>query len=1232
MISPKVFISYSRDSNEHCQKVWTLSNRLTEEGIDVNIDEYEASPPEGWLKWMEEQIRTAAFVIVVCTKKYFQKITGKEPHGKGLGVKWEGNLIYHYIYQDDSRNRGFIPVIFKSDQIKYIPPPLRVYTYYILDSEQGYESLYRRLTNQPRIKKPELGMLRQLPSVDYSSISFTSQIASNTDVSEAEYCPEERESISQPDIDKAGLLEKSNLASSFFQKPPDESKTKSVPKAKMKVLPMEKRKLLGLMAVSFLPLDPNLFNKIFPDKNWAKEMRKFVQQGILDKKQKEIYIPKSVKKDLLNDPEEVKSFHQEWINVLEPMKDYSDIPIFLAFHYFNLNLLDEAIMIMVDDIIYMEPYWENVLYLTFFETVSKSKMVNKIKFETRVNFYNAMGLCLSRNGNHEEALKWYVKLFNYSKRINNLWGIGQSYINSGYVYFEKGDVEKAETYYRKAIEHGRITGDKWLLGRSLHNLAMTIHEKDFDEASKLMNESITIKKAVGDLEGVAVASLGMGNLAVQQKKFEEALGWFYKTEKISLKYGLETLRSLALINIGSTNLDLNHPHKSIGYFQEARKIAESTGNYYARNLAIKGEANAWFKIDEFKNAEALYWDLFKLKKLGGNCQEMIIALHDVGLMLIRQKKFKEGRKILGRAIVLAKKIKEWDWVYQCHLAKTSSHFESGDIKGTLKILSDNAWQEEKKGFYTVAGQLWESYTIILILNNGDGTLSEIEQLFKRCIQCFEKAGNDYNHLSRIYRFLYQWRWDSNLFTAAIEALNKLEGIAEINNKRDEKIRAIDQRGICFQHLEKFKEAEESHRYSLKLARLTKNQECILNSLTNLGELLRRTHRIEESIKMSQEGEKIAGEMNDLEAQISIAHNRALAIRELGNIKESEKIILQCMDNAKKNKLWYEYVRAIRGLAHNNQAEGKNKLAERRYLEALKKTDMYGLHELKTQIIFDYSDLLNKEKRFEEAIEILDINNNHFKNYIDAHFFYMSLAEVYENKNDLILAKENWEKAKDEASKAGNQAIVSQCLEALDRIFWMEKEACLTEEELESDIQGENDPKEKSLKMSRYMGVLFARGNEKKAINIFKEALDIVIKHDFIGICNDLHWHLGDYWWGKNLQSKYKALQAYAVAMTNPTKDGDFFKYYIRIGKHVIDRLLTIEPRKRHNQIKALYDRLSSWLKKEYQREGGKIKVDDTMLWPLTVSMRLPLITGDNIFDYQIYKEIDEVLMSVLKGR
>ena len=45
--APRVFISYSHDSEEHAVRVLALADRLRSEGIEAILDQYEMSPPEG---------------------------------------------------------------------------------------------------------------------------------------------------------------------------------------------------------------------------------------------------------------------------------------------------------------------------------------------------------------------------------------------------------------------------------------------------------------------------------------------------------------------------------------------------------------------------------------------------------------------------------------------------------------------------------------------------------------------------------------------------------------------------------------------------------------------------------------------------------------------------------------------------------------------------------------------------------------------------------------------------------------------------------------------------------------------------------------------------------------------------------------------------------------------------------------------------------------------------------
>lgn len=168
---PVVFISYSQDSQEHGDKVLTFANKLREDGIDALLDQYEESPSEGWPKWMDRQIERSDFVLVVCTETYFRRVMGREEKGKGLGVRWESTLVYQDVYDAGSKTSRCVPVLFKDGKPEHVPKPLKSLTYYRVDTEEGYEDLYRRLTGQPKTMKPGLGKLKSLsprkPKADF---------------------------------------------------------------------------------------------------------------------------------------------------------------------------------------------------------------------------------------------------------------------------------------------------------------------------------------------------------------------------------------------------------------------------------------------------------------------------------------------------------------------------------------------------------------------------------------------------------------------------------------------------------------------------------------------------------------------------------------------------------------------------------------------------------------------------------------------------------------------------------------------------------------------------------------------------------------------------------------------------------------------------------------------------------------------------------------------------------
>ena len=177
-----VFISYSHESDEHKKKAHELSNRLRDEGLDCNIDTYEANPPEGWPKWMLKMIEGSKYVLIIFSKIYYEKLLGKITSGNG--VKFESHEVIQEIYENKMLNSKFIPVVFTKNDLQYIPNLFKAFTIYNLGSISGYKKLYRYLTNQPEFKKPPVGKIRKLDS-DFdteSELLITDEKKINSDV------------------------------------------------------------------------------------------------------------------------------------------------------------------------------------------------------------------------------------------------------------------------------------------------------------------------------------------------------------------------------------------------------------------------------------------------------------------------------------------------------------------------------------------------------------------------------------------------------------------------------------------------------------------------------------------------------------------------------------------------------------------------------------------------------------------------------------------------------------------------------------------------------------------------------------------------------------------------------------------------------------------------------------------------------------------------------------------
>ena len=114
-VSPRVFVSYSHDSEAHRAWVRQLAERLRANGVDVVLDQWDLRAGADLARFMEQGIVEARRVLMVCTANYVAKAEER----KG-GVGYEGMIVTGQVART-SETIKFVPIVRDNASESLIP-------------------------------------------------------------------------------------------------------------------------------------------------------------------------------------------------------------------------------------------------------------------------------------------------------------------------------------------------------------------------------------------------------------------------------------------------------------------------------------------------------------------------------------------------------------------------------------------------------------------------------------------------------------------------------------------------------------------------------------------------------------------------------------------------------------------------------------------------------------------------------------------------------------------------------------------------------------------------------------------------------------------------------------------------------------------------------------------------------------------------------------------------------
>lgn len=239
-----------------------------------------------------------------------------------------------------------------------------------------------------------------------------------------------------------------------------------------------------------------------------------------------------------------------------------------------------------------------------------SEMIRNEKLKGK-SFVNS-GIIYYYSNDYKNAIeKFFETLLIYNK-MGDSTGIAFADRYIGIIYNEWGAHQKAIDYYDRAEAICRKMNNERDLSKILTNKAdvYNYYLSDYSKAMALYQESLSIKKSLNDVSGIALLNNNIGTVYGNLEDYTKALKYLEKSHDMYKEFNSQVGLIMTEYNIGYVYMAYKKYEKAISMFENSLRKAEAidyqdyvTANYLALTEATA--ANCDHK--DFKK----YFDLYR---------------------------------------------------------------------------------------------------------------------------------------------------------------------------------------------------------------------------------------------------------------------------------------------------------------------------------------------------------------------------------------------------------------------------------------------------------------------------------------------------------------------------------------------------------------------------------------------------------------------------------------------
>lgn len=257
--------------------------------------------------------------------------------------------------------------------------------------------------------------------------------------------------------------------------------------------------------------------------------------------------------------------------------------------------------------------------IAFYEkSLQESKRAGNAKGVARA--FNGLGMLYEYQGKSSKALDNHLKAKDILEKIEHIEGLASSYNNIANIYQNQGNTSDARQYYFKVLAidssllEDRPQYSKYGIAYSFHNIGNTYrNEKNFKKALEYYQKALKLKKELGNKRDLASTYNRMGVAYFYLKEYQKTIEFNEKSLALYRETGVKTRLASPLIELGNAYREVGQLETSLRYIKEGLNVAEEIGEAKIVSEGYKALADTYAAKQDFKLAHR-YLQIFKSKE------------------------------------------------------------------------------------------------------------------------------------------------------------------------------------------------------------------------------------------------------------------------------------------------------------------------------------------------------------------------------------------------------------------------------------------------------------------------------------------------------------------------------------------------------------------------------------------------------------------------------------------